>query len=320
MAGAQGLAYTCWYNAGVHLGQRTRADLTLFLVAVIWGSSFVAGRIVAHSIGFFLFNGLRFFVAAGFLLILMRCRVHIRRQDIPLILLAAIVLFGASAFQQAGMVWTTAANAGFFTGLYVIIVPLFLWIFFRQVVHAGIWIAAAIAILGALLLSTGALALNLAPGDALELVGAFFWAMHLIIVGIAARRIHPLVLTFGQLIIAGSLHLAFSGFFEENQMSDLSSSAWAIAYTGIFSIGLGYAWQAYGQRHAPPADAAIILSMEAVFAAILGVIILKENLSAVQWLGCSLIFAAILIAQFQGSSPANLQGQEIQDLHQNSAT
>lgn len=265
----------------------------------------MAARVAAQAIGFFLYNGLRFFIAAGLLLLLMRGKVNIQRKDIPLILLAAGVLFGASTLQQAGLSWTTAANAGFFTGLYVIIVPIFLWLFFHQVIHLRIWIAAFIAALGALLLSTGKLTLQLAPGDALELAGAFFWALHLIVIGIASRKIHPLPLTFGQLIVAGSVHLALAGIFENNSMNGLSISAWSILYTGVFSIGLGYALQAYGQRHAPPADAAIILSLESVLAAFFGIIFLNEKLRFLQWIGGFLILGAILLAQLQSQSPKN---------------
>lgn len=285
----------------MHSSERLKADSILLLVAVIWGTAFVAQRLAAQILGFFMFNGLRFLLGALFLLVLMRFRVELKREDWLLTALAATALLLGSVAQQAGISWTTAGNAGFITGLYVVLVPLVLLIGWKQKVGLRAWLAAGLAGLGALLLSTGGLSLHLAPGDAFELVGAFFWSLHVILIGRAAQRIHPLPFTFGQLALAGSVQLILGLLFEHPHITQISASIWPIGYTGIFSIGLAYALQAFGQRHAPPSDAALLLSLEATFAVIFGWLILGERMGPVQIGGCGLIFLAILISQIKAT-------------------
>ncbi len=279
---------------------RLKADSILLLVAVIWGTAFVVQRLAAQKLGFFTFNGLRFLLGALFLLALMRFRVELRREDLLLTALAGGALFAGSMAQQAGLRWTTAGNAGFITSLYVVLVPLVLLIGWKRKIRPRAWLAAGLAGLGALLLSTGGSGLRLASGDALELAGAFFWSLHVILIDRAARQIHPLPFTFGQLLAAGSVQLVLGLLVEHPALSQVSASLWTIGYTGILSIGLGYALQAYGQRHAPPSDAALLLSLEATFAAILGWLILGERMGPVQLAGCGLILLAVLISQIQG--------------------
>jgi drug/metabolite transporter (DMT)-like permease len=282
--------------------QRLKADLTLLLVASIWGSAFVAQRLAAAQVSVFLFNGLRFLLAVLVLLPLALRRKQPRRswntRDRWLVGLLGLLLAGGAALQQWGLRYTTAGNAGFVTGLYVVIIPFVLALGWREAPRLVIWLASAMAASGLFLLSTGG-SLSINPGDVLELAGAFVWAFHVILLGYLVQRLDILELSIFQYLVCGLLSLLLS-VFVEGAAGIGSLSGWlAVIYTGILSVGLGYTLQAFGQRHAPPADAAILLSMESVFAALFGWWILGEALSAVQLLGCALMFAGILLAQLR---------------------
>lgn len=280
------------------MSNRIKSDFILVLVAVIWGSAFAAQRVAADHLGPFLFNALRFIVAVIVLLPVARFRLKVERGMLPWVALAGTALFTASALQQAGMQYTTAGNAGFITGLYVVLVPLVMVTFLHQRVSRLTWVAALIATIGALLLSTGG-ELKLNPGDLLELIGAGAWAVHVLLVGWLARRTDVLSFVILQNLVSAVLNVVFSLFTDISTLPGLLPAVWAVLYTGIFSIGVGYALQGIGQRHAPPTDAALILSLEAVFAALFGFLFLNERLLPIQLLGCGLILAAIVQVQLR---------------------
>lgn len=284
-------------------GERIQADLLLLLVAVIWGSAFVAQRVAAQRIGVHYFNGLRFLLAAIFLLLpaWSRLAIWVRAPDRALggIVLAGLFLFGGTTLQQWGLRYTTAGNAGFITGLYVVFIPLILAFGWRQRLKRTTWGAAICSAIGLYLLSTeGKFIIN--RGDALVLVGALIWACHVILIGRLVRRIEVLPLAIGQYTVTGMLSLGMSLGFESGTSRSLGDLWWTVAYTGILSVGLGYTLQAVGQKVAPPTDAAILLSSEAVFAALSGWLILDERLSAWQLAGCTMIFVGIILAQING--------------------
>jgi drug/metabolite transporter (DMT)-like permease len=300
---------------------RLQADLILLLVAAIWGSAFAAQRVAALHMDAFLFNGLRFLLGALVLLPLAwrsRGRAgHLKRGEIPGIVLAGLLLFGGISFQQVGLRYTTASNAGFITGLYVVFIPLILMAGRSGLPRPAVWIAAGLAAAGLFLLSTGG-TLRLAEGDALELACAVLWAFHVIWIGRLVQRTNALWVALGQDLVCGLLSLGMHarpaalgvhagstslgvGLALEGGVFPPSLEAWwAVAYTGVFSIAIGYTLQAVGQRVAPPADAAIILSLEAVFAATFGWLLLGERLSAVQLAGCGLMLAGMVLAQLRG--------------------
>ena len=284
--------------------QRIKTDGLLLFVSAIWGSGFVAQRIASESMGNFTFNGVRFLLGALFLLVLVRFRFRVNRSDLRWVLLSGGLLFGASTFQQVGIKTTTAANAGFITGLYVVIIPIMLFLFGRQKIHWSTWTAAILAVIGALFLSTGG-QFEPAPGDWYELAGAFLWAAHVIVVGKMAREMDALQFSIGQFLAAGLLN-AMCGFVFETGTSPLPAAWFSVLYSAIFPVGLGFTLQVVGQKTAHTTDAAIIFSMEAVFAALAGYLFLKEILVPLQLLGCALILAAMLLAQFRqmiGSQP-----------------
>lgn len=280
---------------------RLQADLLLLLTAAVWGSGFIAQRIAAPNMNIFIFNGGRFLLGALLLFPLIRFRLQIAKSNLTGVILAGILLFSAGAFQQAGMITTTAGNAGFITGLYVIFVPIFLWFIWREKQRWNVWVAALIAVFGMLLLSTGG-ELKLAPGDRLELIGAVLWALHVIVVGKTVQGLHPLHFAIGQFLVCAILNFSTGLITDPQGFTQISSLWWTILYNGIASVAIGFTLQGVAQKYAPPTDAALILSMEAVFAAVFGFLLLSERFSSEQLIGGILVMAAILLAQINFKS------------------
>ena len=279
------------------LGTRLTSDLFLLLAAFIWGGGFAAQRAGAVHMGFFGFNSIRFLLAGIILLPFVWKRFRKQRGNLHWILISGLILFAGSSLQQAGLETTTAGSAGFITGVYVIIIPILLLIFWRQPTSAATWIAAFAALGGTYLLSTGGKSFTPSPGDLLVLVGALVWALHVIVVGFAVKIMDVMAFSAGQFLVCGLLHLGMSTVSEPVTVEAVSASLWPLLYAGLFSAALGFTCQAIGQRGAPPADAALILSLEAVFAALAGALLLGEQMSPLQYLGCGIILAAILFAQ-----------------------
>lgn len=283
---------------------RLKADLTLLLVSIIWGSAFVAQRVAGQMGSVYLFNGARYLLAAvvvvPFALRASRAAKPINgpgRNPYKWMLIAGFVLFMGSALQQVGLLYTTAGNAGFITSLYVVLVPIVLFLFWRERFHWLSVVAVALAGVGAFLLSTGG-RFELKRGDAIELLGALFWTLHVVVLGKYASRYEPMSFSVGQLLVCGILNLAI-GLFAEPMISLSGPLLFAIAYTAFFSLGLCYTLQIWAQRHTPPADAALILSLESVFAVLSGWLLLNERLNVIQAFGCGLIFVAVLLSQFK---------------------
>jgi drug/metabolite transporter (DMT)-like permease len=252
----------------------------------------------------YLFNGVRYLLAA---VVVLPWAIRVRRTGKPpqsisptqykWMLIAGFFLFGGSALQQVGLLYTTAGNAGFITSLYVVLVPIVLLLGWREKSHWMAFLAVVLAGVGVFLLSTGG-RLEVRKGDALELTGALCWTLHVIVVGKYASRFESISFSVGQLIICGALNLGIGFLFE--QWTPLTGSLiLAIVYTALFSLGLCYTLQIWAQRHTPPADAALILSLESVFSVLAGWLILNESLKAIQILGCILIFLAVLLSQFK---------------------
>jgi drug/metabolite transporter (DMT)-like permease len=277
---------------------RLRADLILLAVALIWGTAFVAQRVAAQRLDAFTFNGLRFLLAGSVILPFSRNWRKIDRRSLLLIIFVGCVLFVASFFQQIGLKTTSAGNAGFITSLYIVLVPLLLLIIWRKKVTWLTWLAALLAAAGAFLLSsTGRL--QFAAGDGFELLGALFWAVHVIMVGRSMQKLDLFQFSAGQNLVAGFLSLIMSFSTGAPSLQAVSATWFPLLYTGILSIGVGYTLQAYAQRHAPASDAAIIMGTEAVFAALFGFIILGEILTLRQLCGCGLILAAMTMVQIK---------------------
>lgn len=261
-------------------------------------------------IGPFLFNGFRFALGCLVLLPLVLKKglrpIHPAKKSVSLGIkttisagaLAGFVLFSGASFQQVGLVYTTAGNAGFITGLYVVIVPL-LALFWRTQTSFGTWVGASLAAAGLYLLSVTE-HLTISFGDLLEIIGAFFWAGHVLIIGGLSSKIDSLQLAFFQYAICAILSLITAFFFETFTLYGLSRAAVPILYGGVLSVGVGYTLQVVGQRNAHPAHAAVFLSLEAVFAAVGGRIVLGEILTVREAFGCGLMLSGMLFSQLWG--------------------
>jgi drug/metabolite transporter (DMT)-like permease len=287
--------------------QTLRSDSLLLLTALIWGFAFVAQRVGMRFVGPFGFNGVRF--ALGCLVLLPFLMRNNREQEektgafssgIKGGLLAGIALFAGASLQQIGMIYTRAGNAGFITGLYVVLVPI-LGMFIGQKTDAGTWIGAVLASAGLYLLSITE-QFTMAFGDLFILAGAFFWACHVHIIGWFSPRNDSLKLAFIQYAVCSVLSLMIALFFEDLSLDSYVSATIPILYGGILSVGVAYTLQVVAQKDAHPAHAAILLSLEAVFAALGGWIILDEVLTVRAMAGCALMFCSMLISQLWKSA------------------
>ncbi len=288
-------------------GKALRADFLLLLTALIWGLAFVAQRQGMEHVGPMTFNGVRFALGALALAPLaLRSGGYAGAADFqgrrPVFstyaragLLAGGALFAGASLQQVGLVYTTAGKAGFITGLYVVIVPL-LGLFLRRIPGVGDAVGAAAAAVGLYFLSVNE-DFTIAYGDVLELVGAFFWAGHVLLIARLSPRMRAAGLACAQYTVCAALSLAAAFAFETPALSGILDAAGPILYGGLMSVGLAYTLQVVAQREANPTHAAVLLSLEAVFAALGGWIVLDEVLDARSLSGCALMLAGMLVSQ-----------------------
>ncbi len=278
---------------------RLKADLTLFGVAFIWGTAFITQGIAGRYHIAYLFNGVCFILASVILIPFIPHKLRIQNEQWKWILIAGGILFIATAMQQVGILYTKVANAGFLTSLYVVFTPFLLWIGFHEKSHWLDVMAVTMAVIGAFLLSTAG-KLVLEKGDALEAMGSIFWALHFVILGKFTTKFESISFASGQFLISGLLNLLVGLVVENMHMLIPLPVLGAILYRATLSIGLGYTLQVWGQKHTPPTDAALILGLEAVFAAAAGWIVLGQVLLPLQIIGCVIIFSAVMLSQAKG--------------------
>jgi len=288
--------------------KRLKGNLCLLAAAMIWGCAFVAQSAAADQIGPLTFNGIRFLIAA---VTVSACMPMLRRltkqekteKENPERLwkagiLAGAVLCIASVFQQAGIAWTTAGKAGFITSLYVVLVPV-AGLLIHRVPKPHVFAAVVLALFGLYLLSNPENG-SIGKGDFLEILAALCFTVHILIIDHYAGRVDALKFSAVQFLTAGVLAFIGAFFLEHISLSSLVNAAIPILYAGVFSAGLGYTLQIMGQQTADPSQASMILSLESVFAALFGYLILHEVLSIKELAGCVLMFAAVLLSQRQG--------------------
>jgi drug/metabolite transporter (DMT)-like permease len=284
-----------------------RANILLMLTALIWGSAFVAQRVGMDHMGPLLFNGARFILGSLALLpLIMRMRAGLpagtelipRSTVIRHGMILGCALFFGSWLQQFGLCYTTAGNAGFITGLYVVFVPL-IGLFLKHRYGMGTWIGSAMAVSGMYLLSvTKGFAIS--KGDFLVLISAVFWASHVLLIGRFSegiRAVDAVRISSVQFGTCAAISLVAAVVFEPISLSGLTGGILPILYGGLMSVGIAYTLQVVAQRDASPAPAAIILSLEAVFAALAGWLFLEEIMTVRAIAGCGLMLGGMILAQ-----------------------
>jgi drug/metabolite transporter (DMT)-like permease len=281
---------------------RIQANLFLLLSGAIWGAGFVAQSTAMDAIGPLWFIGLRFAIAT--LVALPLAVIEARQATAPLprnavrnFVFIGLALFGGAVTQQFGLLTTTVTNSGFLTGLYVVFVPVLTVAFLRRRPHWVIWPGALLATLGIFLLSGGTLS-RLTDGDLLTIVCALFWAIQVMLVGIFAPATgRPMLLSMTQFAVCAVAGSALAALYEPLSLAAVGSALPQILYAGVFSSGVAFICQVVGQRYTTAPQAAIFLSSEALFAALFGVLLLDEIITPVGYLGCAVIFAAMLAVE-----------------------
>ena len=283
------------------------------LAAFIWGTAFVAQDLCADSIGAFAFNATRYFIAVLALLVVILLRDKVKKNKPTLTaqekkaankqlwlggLCCGAALAIASNFQQAGLVaGTDAGKAGFITALYVVLVPVF-GLFFKRKVSLPTWIAVVLSVVALYLLCiTGDF--SLAPGDLLVLVCAVCFAVHILVIDHFTAYCDGVKLSCLQFLFAGIISTICMFIFEDVDFAAILSCALPLLYVGIFSCGVGYTLQILAQKDSNPTVVTILLRLESVFAVIAGAIILKQQMTVREYIGCAIMFAAVILAQVQ---------------------
>lgn len=290
-----------------------KSNILLLITAAIWGSAFVAQRVGMDYIGPFTYSGIRFLIGG---LALVPIALWIKRWQAQRVkngvaskrldkkggrgllwasLVCGVVLFSGATLQQIGMVYTTAGKGGFITSLYIVLVPI-MGLAFKQKAGAGIWLGAFIALVGLYLLSIKS-DWTLEYGDLLMLIGAFFWAAHVLVIGWVAPKYDPVELSILQFLICGVLSMVCAVIYETIIWSDVMLAMNSILYAALMSTGIAYTLQVVAQQDAKASHAAIILSSEAMFAVLAGWLVLDEVLTTRGLWGCALIMLGMLISQ-----------------------
>ncbi|MEN6413297.1 MAG: DMT family transporter [Veillonellales bacterium] len=284
-----------------------KADFLLLLAAAIWGFAFVAQRVGMDYVGPFTFNGVRF--ALGSLSLVPLIYVYKRNSlntssnsTKPIHgwrvgLLAGFILFIAVTFQQIGLIYTTAGKAAFVTCLYIVFVPI-AGIYLKQRITIGTWCGCLLTIAGLYFLCIKE-GFTILCGDLLELIGACFWTVHILLIDHFSRKIDTLQLAFFQFATCSVLSLITALWLETITIDGILQAIMPILYGGFCSVGIAYTLQIVGQKYAEPSHAAIILSMETVFAVIGGYFLLNEVLGLRELLGCGLMMTGMLLSQLQ---------------------
>ena len=281
-----------------------RANLLMLVATLIWGTAFVSQTTGMGSIGPFTFSFSRFLLAM--LTVLPLALIYERnnfslfyknRNLIYLSLLAGLALFGGMGLQQYALLESQIANAAFLSTLYVPIVSLISRFIFRSQLHWIMWIAVLLCLYGSYLLSSNQ-TLDIQQSDALLFIAAFFFAIHIILIDIFMKQFYsPFTFGFIQYTIVFLCSLIIAFIFESPTIANIKIEWFEIIYTGVFSAGIGYTLQIIAQSKAGPAPAAIILSMESVFGALAGWIMLNQVLDTNKVLGCLAIFLGVIIVQ-----------------------
>lgn len=288
-------------------GKKLKGNIILFITAIIWGISFVSQSVGMNYIGPNTFMGIRTTMGGLVLLpvilfgdIVKKRRGQYKKTDTKKLLLYGIIcgllLCIASTLQTYGLKYTTTAKSGFLTALYIIFVAV-IGIFAGKKMNLKIAGGVLTAVVGMYLLCLFGETTNFNIGDALTLLCAVFFAGQILVIDRCVSEVDGVKLACTQFLVAGVINLVIMFLIEKPNIPDILSCATALLYSGIMSCGVAYTLQIIGQKYADPTSASIIMSLESVFAAISGWIILGEAMSVAQISGCVLMFLAIVMVQ-----------------------
>ena len=290
---------------------KSTSMICALITTFIWGTAFIAQDTGMDNIGPLTFNFSRFFV--GFITILPIALIFERKKIVleissnskvfyKYLLFMGISLFLGTYLQQASLQYTNIANAAFFTVFYVPLVPILLFFIYASKVHWSIWPSIGLCIFGVYLLSDFSNS-EVMLGDALVILCSVFWALHIIFAGKFMETFNiPIFYAALQALLVAALSLLFSYFFEEIKFSNILLESSSIVYAGVFSGGIAFTLQMFAQKNIEEAPAAIIYSLEGVFAALAGWIILNQFLDLSNIIGCCLILIAVIFSQLAPSS------------------
>lgn len=282
---------------------RLRADALLLLTAIIWGTAFVAQKAGNEAMDPVAFVGVRFLLSTAALAPLAflewrRASAPLTRADAALLLLIGGCLALGAILQQLALVTTTATNAGFLTALYVVLVPFTTWLLTRQLVRPLVLAACVVSLLGAWLLTTGGAALTWAPGDVQLFVSVVIWAFWISFIAIYLQRTHrPFLMAFVQFGMTALVALIAAPLAQADAFAGAADAVPALLYTGLLSGAVAFTLQGVAQRYTPPAEAALSMSLESVFAAVAGALLLGERLGPAALAGCALILFGVALVE-----------------------
>lgn len=297
--------------------KKMAANFILLFTALIWGTGFVAQRVGMEYIGPLTFIAIRFLLATFMLLFVIwitkgisqypknnpkpstRTEDALSEDDRKVFIVAGvscgIILFCGAFMQQLGLVFTTASKASFITALYIIIVPL-LGLFLKHHIGIKCWIGVAAGSIGLYLLCITE-SFIIAKGDFIVVIGALFWACHVLVIDFFLPKVDAVKLAAFQFAVCSLIATAAMMIFESPSMDAIVACAFPLVYAGIVCAGIGFTLQIIGQKHTSPTVASLLMSTEAVFGAVAGFIILKETMTNRELLGCAFMLAAIVLSQ-----------------------
>ena len=280
--------------------------LSALICTFIWGTTFIAQDTGMDEIGPFTFNAVRFFV--GFIALIPLVYIFEykkfktslksgKKLFYYLVILIGLSLFLGSALQQVALIYTDVANAAFFTIFYVPMVPIIIFFLHKREIHWSVWPSVILCVVGGYLLTNFNDA-TVRLGDGLVVLGAFFWSTHIIFTGMIIKKFNfPLTIGAIQTFIVGILSLSISLTFEEIIISNILKEKFQILYAGVLSGGLAFVLQIFAQKNISPAPAAIIFSLEGVFATIAAWYLLNQILDINNVMGCIFILSGVLLSQ-----------------------
>ncbi len=293
------------------MSRRARANVMLVVTAMIWGSAFVAQSVGMDYVGPFTFQAVRSFLGGLTLLpviFLMKRRAApeprggTRRELWLAGGLCGLCLFAASSLQQVGLLYTSAGKSGFITALYVVLVPC-VGLLLGKRAPLTVWLAALLAALALYLLCVDG-DFTIGRGELLTLACALGFTVHILVIDHFAPRVDGVQMSCIQFFVCAALAAAATALWEEPSPSAILQCWLPICYAGILSAGVGYTFQIVAQRDTSPMVASLLMSLESVFAVLFGALLLRERLSGREYLGCVLMFAAVVLAQLPGRRAA----------------